>query len=428
MAGTPGEPASKPRVAYVMSHYPAISHAFVAREIGAARAAGLPLATLSIHRAQESSLLAEEDRREAAATIAVLPVRPHRLCGAHLRALLRSPRRYLSTLLLALRDSGGARERLWRLFYFAEAIVLWDRCARVGIRHLHAQFADVATDVAMLVAHYGGSRHGERWSWSLTVHGSVEFYNVRKYRLAEKLRRARFALAISDFGRSQLMTLSEPVQWPAIRVVRCGVDPDVYLPPSDRDSRRQGEPEILFVGRLLTGKGLSLLFEAVAALRSEGLQLRISIVGDGPARELYESSARALGLHEQVTFHGAVGQDDIRDHYSRADIFCLPSLAEGIPVVLMEAMAMELAVISTRIMGIPELVDDERNGLLVTPGRADVLRDALRRLVESPQLRRELGRAARSKVTSEFDVRDSGRRLHEIFLAELGEDGSGARG
>jgi colanic acid/amylovoran biosynthesis glycosyltransferase len=409
-------------VAYLMSHYPAISHAFVLREVEHVRMTGIDLETLSIHRAQPRELLAAADRRAAATTYSVLPTSLGRLAGAHLDALVRSPRRYLRTLGLALRTGApGARERLWHLFYFAEAMILLRHCRRRGVAHIHAHFADSATDVAMLVTHYrrGQRVDGIECSWSLAVHGSVEFYNVVHHALTAKLDHARFAVAISDFGRSQLMRLSGNERWPHIHVVPCGVDLDVYVPPDGRSSSEQGA-EILFVGRLLHGKGLPVLFEAIAELRRRGLDVRSTVVGDGPARAELEGAAHRLGLREHVRFLGAMGQDDIRDLYARADVFCLPSFAEGIPVVAMEAMAMELPVVTTRIMGIPELVEDETHGLLVPPGRVDALTEALERLVRSPDERGRMGRAAREKVGRDYDVARSAERMKAVLEAELG--------
>jgi colanic acid/amylovoran biosynthesis glycosyltransferase len=409
------------RLAYLMSHYPAISHAFVLREVQHVRAAGLDVQTMSIHRAREQDLLSAADRRAAATTYSVLPTSAGRLALAHVDALARSPRRYLSTLALAMRTgTPGARERLWHLFYFAEAMILLRHCRRAGIAHIHAQFADSATDVAMLVTYYRRGKRvgGQECSWSLAVHGSVEFYNVARHALASKLARARFAVAISDFGRSQLMTLAPSERWQHIHVVRCGVDPRVYVPPPERPGSDR-RVEILFVGRLLHGKGLSLLFEAIAELRRRELEVSASIVGDGPARGELQAVARRLGLSDHVRFLGAVGQDDLRQLYSGADIFCLPSFAEGIPVVAIEAMAMELPVVTTRIMGIPELVTDGTEGLLVPPGRVDPLTEALERLVRAPEERRQMGRAARRKVEREYDVARSAKRLQAVLEAEL---------
>jgi colanic acid/amylovoran biosynthesis glycosyltransferase len=410
------------RIAYLMSHYPAISHAFVLREIEHLRATGLEVDTLSIHRAADEDLLSAADRAEAATTTTVLPTNAREVVSAHLVALARAPHRYFSTLALALRTGApGLRERLWHLFYFGEAMVLLGHCRRARIAHLHAQFADSATDVAMLVTHYrrGKRVDGLECTWSLAVHGSVEFYNVDRHALTDKIEHARFAVGISDFGRSQLMRLSDSSRWDHIHVVRCGVDLAVYEPPANR-SRSATAAEILFVGRLLHGKGLSLLFEAVAELRRRDLDVRVTVVGDGPARTEVERAARALGLSEHVQFLGAIGQDDLLARYADADVFCLPSFAEGIPVVAMEAMAMELPVVTTRIMGIPELVEDGTHGLLVAPGRVDALTYALDRLVRAPEQRRRMGAAGREKVRSDYDVARSAERMRSVLAAELG--------
>jgi colanic acid/amylovoran biosynthesis glycosyltransferase len=410
------------RVAYLMSHYPAISHAFVLREVEHLRTTGVELETLSIHRARPDDLLAEADRRAAATTYSVLPTGMRGMVGANLDALVRSPRRYLATLGLALRTGApGPRERLWHLFYFAEAMILLRHCRQAGIAHIHAQFADSATDVAMLVTHYrrGQRVDGLECSWSLAVHGPVEFYNVMQHALAAKLEHARFAVAISDFGRSQLMRLTAGERWRHLHVVRCGVDPTVYVPPIERSGSDRAA-EILFVGRLLHGKGLSLLLDSIAELRRRNLDVRATVVGDGPARAEFEAAARRLGLFEHVRFLGSVGQDDIRDYYTRADVFCLPSFAEGVPVVAMEAMAMELPVVVTRIMGIPELVEDGTHGLLVPPGRIDALTEALERLVRSPKERLRMGQAARRKVQEDYDVVRSADRMKAVLEAELG--------
>jgi colanic acid/amylovoran biosynthesis glycosyltransferase len=405
-----------------MSHYPAISHAFVMREVEHLRATGLAVDTLSIHRARDEELLSASDRAAAATTTSVLPTDVRELLGAHLDALARAPHRYFATLALAMRTGApGLRERLWHLFYFGEAMILLRHCRRAGIAHLHAQFADSATDVAMLVTHYrrGQRVDGKPCTWSLAVHGSVEFYNVDRHALTDKIADARFAVGISDFGRSQLMRLSDSSRWDHIHVVRCGVDLKIYEPPPERSGSATAA-EILFVGRLLHGKGLSLLFESVAELRRRGLDLTVAVVGDGPARAELETAVRTLRLAEHVRFLGSVGENDLLARYSAADIFCLPSFAEGIPVVAMEAMAMELPVVTTRIMGIPELVEEGANGLLVPPGRVDALTEALDRLVRAPEERRRMGAAGRQKVRTDYDVARSARGMRSVLEAELG--------
>jgi glycosyltransferase involved in cell wall biosynthesis len=405
---------SLPRIGYLASHYPAVSHAFVLREVEALRRCGVEVETFSIHRTPESEQLADADREAARTTYAVLPPKLGDLVGAHVTAFARHPVRYLRTLALAIRlGPPGLRGRLWQIFYFIEAMPIWREARRRDVRHLHAIFADVATDVALLVTEFGG----RGWSWSLAVHGSVEFFNVRLYRLAEKIRRARFTIAISDFGRSQLMTEAEEPDWKRIHVVRCGVEPEVYIPLARRNG---GAPyHLLSVGRLIHVKGHPLLMEAVAELRRRGIDTHLTLVGEGPKRAELEAIAARLNVADHVTFAGAVGQDHIRELYATADVFCMASMAEGLPVVLIEAMAMRIPVVATRITGIPELVEDGVSGLLVTPARLDELVVALERILTDEELRERLGHAGRDKVLALHDVNVSALRLREIFANEL---------
>jgi colanic acid/amylovoran biosynthesis glycosyltransferase len=407
------------RIGYLASRYPAVSHTFVLREIRALRRAGVEIETFSIHRTPPGELLADVDRQEAGRTYNVLPARITDLVTSHLMAFARSPRAYATTLAFAVRRATpGLRGRLWGLFYFVEAIAVWRAARRRGVRHLHAIFADGASDVALLVACYGGAS----WSFSIAVHGPIEFYDVAANHLAEKLAAARFAVAISDFGRSQLMTLTARERWRDLHVVRCGIDPDEFAVGSRERSDGAGA-EIICVGRLIAFKGQSLLLEACAELVGRGLPAHLTLVGAGAmAGDLQRLSGR-LGISDRVRFTGAVGQDDLRALYDAADIFCLPSLSEGLPVVLMEALALELPVVTTRIMGIGELVEDQRTGLLVAPGRADQVADALERLIGDPELRARLGAAGREKVIAQYDVSRSAARLASIFTAAL--EGSG---
>jgi len=409
------------RVAYLASHYPAVSHTFVQREVRALRDRGVQVDTCSIWRARPEHLLSDADRSEFERTHSLLPCRAAALIRAHLEAFAHRPARYLATLALALRlRPPGLRPRLWRLFYFAEAMLLWRHLHALGVRHVHAQFADSATDVAMLLSHFeradGPGQDG--WTWSLAVHGPVEFYDVSENRLAEKIRRALFVIAISDFGRSQLMTLVSEELWSKLHVVHCGVDPEVFALPAARPVR-SGVASVLFVGRLVHLKGQSILLEALGELRDRGLEVRAVFIGDGPKRADLERRVHALGLDETVRFPGSVGQDEIRHHYAAADVFCLPSFAEGVPVVLMEAMAMGLPVVSTRIMGIPELVEHGVNGLLVRPGRVDELADALERIVADPEQGARMGGAGREKVSVEYDLHRSAARLEGIMRGAL---------
>jgi glycosyltransferase involved in cell wall biosynthesis len=408
------------RVAYLCSRYPAISHTFVLREVNALRSLGVHVCTFSIRRTGAEQLLADADRAAFQSTYAIVPPRWRDLLGAHLRLTVRSPRAYLSALALALRLApAGLRGRLWQFFYFVEAVVLWRECRRSGLRHIHVHLANVAADVALIAAHIGSSLEPKRpWSWSFTMHGPAEFFDVSRFRLADKLRRASFVVCISDFARSQLMALSEPEVWDRLHVVHVGIPIEQFTrrpdrPPGDRS-------DILFVGRLSPVKGQAVLLQAAALLARRGRAAEIVIAGEGPMRPALERLTERLGLAGQVRFIGAVGQDEIHGLYAGASVFCLPSFAEGVPCVLMEAMAMELAVVTTTIAGIPELVDHGRCGLLVAPGRADRLADALERLLDDAELRARIATEAREKVVREFDVDACAEQMQRIFVQYLG--------
>lgn len=390
-------------VAYVVGDYPAPSHSFVQREIVGLRARGVDVTTFAIHAAPPEQLLTALDHEEFARTHAVLPTSRAALVRAVRAAVRHRPAGLLRALRLSQRAiPGGWRRRLWGLFYVAEALLVWDRLRETPTRHLHAHHGSQAADVAMLVATLA-TRRGDRWTWSLTMHGPNEFYDVAHFRLAVKLHEADGVVCISHFCRSQLMSIAAPEDWAKMRLVRCGVDTDRFAPGPPRPATA-GSLRVLSVGRLVPVKGHALLVRAIAALRDDGTDVRATFVGDGPERERLERLARDLRVADRITFAGAVGQDRILSFFHEADAFCLPSFAEGVPVVLMEAMACELPVVTTRTMGIPELVEDEVGGLLVAPSSVPDLVQALGRLAADLELRRRLGAGGRERVRDEFEL------------------------
>ena len=401
MPGSVPAPISM-KIAYLVGHYPAISHTFILREVQGLRARGVEIETISVHPVAEDQLLNEADRREHASTYTILPPRWGELVRAHLHALARAPSAYFSTLALSLRLSRpGLRGHLWQLFYFAEAMIVWRRCNARGVHHLHAQFTNQVTDIALLVTRYE-SGASPPWTWSFTVHGPDEFYEVSRFNLRAKVESADFVVCISDFARSQLMALVSEDHWEKLHVIHCGIDPEVFSPPAERNGTEG--LDVLSVGRLVPFKGQGLLIEAVAALADRGIDVRVTVVGWGENRPRLEELVAELGVADRVTFTGAVGQDVIRGLLASADTFCLPSFAEGVPVSLMEAMAMELPVVSSRIMGIPELIEDGVSGRLVAPGNVEELTTVLEHLAADPGERRRLGRAGREKVIEQYGI------------------------
>jgi colanic acid/amylovoran biosynthesis glycosyltransferase len=395
------------RIGYLTSGYPAVSHTFITREVEALRALGFDVRTFGIRRAPPETLLTDRDRRIAEETFAVFPVDRSRLLQAHVRALRSHPVRYIATLLSALRLSpGGMRAALWHLFYFVEAIYLWDAFDAEDVRHVHAHFANVASAVAMLMAVYD-----ESMSWSFTMHGPTEFDDVTMYALAQKVRSAAFVACISDYCRAQLMKLVEPDHWSRLHVVRCGLDLEALGSPDTDRASSAGPLQVLCVGRLVPDKGQLVLLEAVAELRQRGIAVALTLVGDGPDRDALSHAATRLGIGASVTFRGSLGASDVAALYRAADVFCLPSFAEGLPVVLMEAMAHRVPVVTTRIAGVSELVDDGINGAVVPAGRVDRLTDALASLAADPDLRARWGEAGSERVRREYDIHTSAQRL-----------------
>lgn len=409
MTSPAGDKAPVRRLAYLNSRYPALSHTFIEREIAAVRSQGLEVHTFSVRASPPQDLLSTTMRTEAASTFVLLDGQPRPWLRAHSAILGRHPRGALSTIRTAL-GSGEAtpRARLWQMFYYGEAVVLHDQMRARGLRHVHVHHANVSADVARLTCQLGDAVDGPgTWTWSATIHGSAEFENIMAWDLPTKIRQARAIACISDFTRGQLMRLVERSHWDKIRVVRMSVDPDVYHPPH-APRHHDGPMRALAVGRLVTLKGFHVLIDAVDALRHEGVDVEVRIVGQGPDEDALRAHVAAIDLQDRIHLVGPVGQDDIMEHYHWADVYLMTSFMEGLPVVLMEAMSTELPVISTAVAAVGELVRDGENGLVVSMARVDRLAEAIARLAADPPLRLQMGRAGRAAVLEEFTPRTTG--------------------
>ena len=405
---------SEPASAYLVSRYPSVTHTFVTGEVRGLRATGVRVETATVRRVPPTEALSQADREEWERTWAIVPPRPLRLLRSHGRAL-RQPRAYFSTLWQALRSAhAGGRARLWQLFYFAEAILMWDWMRERAVHHVHVHHANVSADVALLACAYANRANPERpWTWSITIHGPTELLDVEAHKLATKVADAAAVLCISDFARSQVGALADPATLAKVHTVRCGVDLGEFSPRSNRGS--DDSPRILCVAALSRRKGHVVLLEALPSVLEHVPETRLTLAGDGAERAFLEKRADELGVAHAVEFLGAVEHDRMAALYERADVFCLPSFAEGVPVVLMEAMAMEIPVVATEIMGVPELVEHEVSGLLVPPARADLLAAALVRLLGDPELRERMGAAGRKRVAADYDRSKSAAQLERIL-------------
>jgi glycosyltransferase involved in cell wall biosynthesis len=213
------------------------------------------------------------------------------------------------------------------------------------------------------------------------------------------------------------MRLVEHELWSKFQIVRCGIDPRVYLP---REEPNNEIPEIVCVGRLVPAKGQHILLEACGLLKERNIRFHLTFVGDGDDRASLEALSREMGLDQWVTFTGAVGQDEVHRYYDRADIFVLASFAEGVPVVLMEAMAKEMAAVTTRITGHAELIDNGEDGVLVSASDVEGLAAWLQKLVQDRDLRVRLGKAGRQKVIERYNLDENCKVMADFFRRALG--------
>lgn len=400
-------------IAYMTGDYPKVSHTFILREVESLREQGLEVVTCSIRQPPASEFRGREELQARAETFYVLNAarNPLHLLGAHGRTLWRAPGRWFSALLLARRTRPpGLKALLWQMFYFLEAAVLAEHLRARGVRHLHNHFGNSSCSVAMLASEMSGI------PFSFTEHGPAIFFEAGRWALDEKIARARFVVAISHFCRSQLMLFSSPKDWHKILIVHCGVVPSAYgREPGDHPGNR-----VIFVGRLDPVKGAPLLIEAFARVLGRHPDAHLTIVGDGPIRAEAEARVGALGIGDKVSFTGFRTQSEVSDLLRRSDMLVLPSFAEGVPVVLMEAMASRIPVIASRVAGVQELVGDGRTGFTVPPGDIDTLAACMDALMSDPVRAAGMGDAGRQVVEREFDVSLEGAWLARAFRDETG--------
>lgn len=410
-AGATPSHGTRQRLAYLVSRYPAVSHTFILREVTQLRARGFEIEVASINAPdRQPEAMTDNERQEAAQTYGV---KAHGLLGAiaaHLWGLTR-PLAWLNGLGQALISGGwNLRRTLYGVFYFTEALMLWRWMSHKRLSHLHVHFATAAANVAVALKKFAPI------GLSITVHGPDEFYDVPGQQLQDKIAMADFIICIGAFARSQLMHLSPACQWHKFEVCPLGVDPERYQPGQQKEA---APFTILCVGRLCSAKGQPILIETCRRLCADGRQLRLVLVGTGPEEATLKTMVVEAGLTASVLFTGALNETEVRYWYHRADAFALASFAEGIPVVLMEAMASGIPCVTTRITGIPELIRDGIDGLLVSPSDTNELVNALASLMDDQELRQDLARSGRARVEEKFNLTRNIDRLGDVFCKRL---------
>jgi colanic acid/amylovoran biosynthesis glycosyltransferase len=403
------------RIGYLVNQYPKVSHTFVRREIRALEDRGVHVERFSI-RDTSAEVKDDDDRAELARTHVLLSpdrmVAGTSLARALAKAAARSPRRFQEASTLAIRFAQRADRQVVHAAYLGEAARLYELAEAHKLDHIHAHFGTNSTTVAALCHALGGP------GFSFTAHGPEEFDRPDLLALDEKIARARFVVGVSSFGRSQLLRRTPIEQWDKVKVVPCGVD-DNFL-GEQWLSPVPAVPRLVCVGRLCEQKGQMLLVEAAARVRDRFGPFELVLVGDGELRGHVEGLTKQYGLENVVRITGWASGAEVRSELLGARAMVLPSFAEGLPVVIMEALALQRPVLSTFVAGIPELVDSGC-GWLVPAGSVDALVEAMiQALSTAPETLSAMGVEGRRRVVSRHTAAVAAALLDDAFSEAIG--------
>jgi glycosyltransferase involved in cell wall biosynthesis len=409
----PGQSAA-PRIGYLLSRYPAISHTFFLKEVLGLRERGLSIKTASInHPDRLRKDLPPVEAAEADRTYYVKPTSIAAVAQQVASIVLRHPDVAWRGLRSALRlGEFDLLRRAFALFYLAEALLVGDWMRGASLTHLHVHFGGPVATVGMLTA--------QAWQipWSVTLHGPDEFFDQDAFYLRQKIESASFVICISDFCRSQVLRIAPNLDANRLEVVRLGVDCAALQPTETKPAAvSPGPMHLVCTGRMVAAKGHRILLEAIAALAPE-VEVTCTLIGDGPERPALEALCARLNIAGQIRFLGAMAHQPTLAEVAKADVFVLASFAEGLPVALMEAMALGVPCVSTTIAAIPELIESGENGLLVPPANSRALAAALRKLAD-PRLRRELGKKARQTADESYNLSTNLDLLASVWSRRL---------
>ena len=395
------------KIAYFVNQYPKVSHSFIRREINALERLGIEVERYAL-RTDAAELVDKKDKEELSKTTYLL----RESFGVFLKAcfilFLKNPLHFFKTVVSTVKLGWNSDRGLLRHFvYFLEACLLvrWSLASKVT--HIHSHFGTNSTTVVMLAHLLGGPKY------SFTVHGPEEFDKPEFISIGEKIKHATFVAAISSFGKSQLFRWIEHDLWDKVKVVHCGLEKafyDIDIEPATQNKR------MVCVGRLCEQKGQLLLVEAAVKLIEEGEELQLILAGDGPMRADIEALIEQHDLAEKIQITGWISSDRVRKELLDSAVLVLPSFAEGLPVVIMEAMALGRPVITTYIAGIPELVIPGENGWLVPAGSFEALVSTMRLVLQTSDIElQRLGNNARQRVIERHNIDTEAKKLAMFF-------------
>lgn len=397
------------KITYLINQYPKVSHSFIRREILALEKQDFEVQRVAV-RGWDGDLVDEEDFHERSRTRYILQVGFMKLLFATIASFFAAPGRFWEVLRLAIKMGLRAERPLpIHLIYLAEACCMVPWMREAGSQHIHAHFGTNSAEVAMFASMLSGI------PYSITIHGSEEFDKPEFLWLNEKIRRSAFVAGVSSFGRSQIYRWASYADWPKVMVVHCGIEPAFHAgPPVLVTSPNR----LVCVGRLCEQKGQLLLINAVHQIVKKGIDVELVLAGDGEMRAPIEALIAELGLQTRVRITGWISGDVVREELLAARGMVLPSFAEGLPVVVMEAMALRRPVLSTYIAGIPELVRPGETGWLFTAGDVDALVEALEEFLETPiATLQQMGETAYHRVIERHSSDTEATKLAKLFRA-----------
>ena len=400
------------RIAYFTNQYPKVSHSFIRREIIALEKLGHEVKRFAL-RSDEAELVDPADQEEFTKTAYVLSESKKVIIESCLSTIISQPVNFMTTFFKALKIGYGSdRGVLRHIIYLVESCVLLKWQQEHAIQHIHAHFGTNSTTVVMLTHFLGGA------GYSFTVHGPEEFDKPDFISLSEKIINSRFVVAISSYGRSQLFRWIPSDQWPKVKIVHCGLD-EAFLTGNKNIPTNTGN-QLVCVGRLCEQKGQLLLLEALKKLKELDIDCKLVLAGDGPMRDEVERRIAAYDLLDRVEITGWISSDQVKNVLIESRGLVLPSFAEGLPVVIMESLAMCRPVISTYVAGIPELLKNEKNGWVIPAGNVDALTEAMKALLSADDEKLSaMGKAGHNEVNLQHNIETEAAKLAQYIEQEL---------
>ncbi len=398
-------------VAYLVNQYPKVSHTFIRREILALERLGVSVSRFAL-RGWDADVVDPQDIEERARTRYTLQTGLPGLLGGAIRHAFRHPRPAWTAFKAALSMSRkSTRPWPYHLIYLAHAMRIHRWLEGSGVTHLHAHFGTNPAEIAHLLRLLGGP------SYSFTIHGMDEADNAPRLNFDRKVDGAKFVACISAFTRAQLLRHLTPDDWEKVKVVHCGLPKRAF---AEHETALPATPNFLCIGRLSGEKGHLILLDAFADVLKQKPDARLTLAGDGDLRDVIETRIARLGIVDAVRITGWITSEQVRDEILNCHVLVQPSFIEGLPVVIMEAMALRRPVISTYIAGIPELVRPGETGWLVPAGAIGDLSDAMQSSLDaSEEDLQQMGRLGGKRALARHSIDTEAAKLAALFAGQV---------